>query len=88
MKGRNWSYVAGFPHLFDEESTPRDIFPSIVNPVHRNMRNIVASPFWEGVFKGDPLAVSLHQVCVASFRSCCDLDVPREGNLIILGTPD
>ena len=57
-----------------------------MNPIHGNMRNIVASPFWEEVGKGDPLAVALNQVCVASLWSCCDLDVPRKGNLIILGT--
>lgn len=77
--------IADFTYLFEKESTPRDIFPSIMNPIHGNMCNIVASPFWEGVGEGDPFAVALHQVCVASFWSCCDLNIPREGILIILG---
>ena len=77
--------IAGFPYLFDEESTPCDIFPSVMNPIHGDMCYIVSSPFWEEVGEGDPLAVTLHQVCVPSFWSCGDLNVPREGNLIILG---
>lgn len=79
------SAIAFFPYFFDEESTPCDIFPSIMNPIHGNMRHIVASPFWEEVREGDPFAVAFHQVIVPSLWSCCDLDVPREGNLIVLG---
>ena len=77
--------MADFPYLFDKEPTPGDIFPSIMNPIHGNVCNIVASPFWEGVGEGDPFAVTLHQVCVVSFWSGCDLNVPGEWNLVVLG---
>ena len=50
-------------HLLDKDSTPCHVFPSVMNSIHSNVRDIVASPFWKEVGEGDPFAMALH-LCV------------------------
>ena len=75
-----------FFYLFDKDSTPRDVVPSIMGRVHGNVGNIVACPFWKEVREGDSLAVALHQVPIFPLRGGCDLNVSRERNSQVLKT--
>ena len=83
-KVHSTSTLREFFYLFDKDSTPRDIVPSIMSRVHGNVGNIVACPFWKEVREGDSLAVAFHQVPIAPLWGCSDLDVSREWDSQVL----
>ena len=76
-----WKWLGNvwFAHLLDKDSTPCHVFPSVMNSIHSNVRDIVASPFWKEVGEGDPFAMALHLCVFANKYLYFFCNVPSPG---------